>query len=78
MSGRPPTKTQRALALFDQNPDWSPFKCAMQVGLTPSALYAAIRAREAALDGRCPACGRPIKKVTATTPGGPTPPPPPP
>jgi hypothetical protein len=58
------SKTQRALALFDKRPEHSALWCALQVGLTPSALYAAIREREAVADGRCYACGRPFDTPT--------------
>ncbi|MDO8547829.1 MAG: hypothetical protein Q7R68_10785 [Nitrospirales bacterium] len=64
MATRRTTKTTQALAIFDAHPEWSPFRCAQEIGLSPSALYKAIREREAALDGLCPTCRQPIRKET--------------
>lgn len=60
------TKTGRALALFDQHPDWSPYRCAMEAKISPSAIYKALHEREAALDGTCPTCGQAITKGVST------------
>lgn len=63
---RATTKTAKGIALFDAHPDWSPYKCAMEAKISPSAIYKALRLREAALDGTCPTCGQRITKESAT------------
>jgi predicted transcriptional regulator len=64
--GKEPSKTQQALEMIEKNPGMSPYAAAKLVGVSSTAVYNAVQAREAkAHRPKCPTCGTDVREAIA-------------
>ena len=54
------SKTQQALELLAKTPSMTPRAAALEVGISPAAVYQAIKAREG--KNICPCCGQVVRE----------------